>query len=384
MRYCFMFCVFLSLKISAQSPYTLQIETSSGYEHNVFNGYGGNRIATSNKNVPQAKLSSGFFQRADLQFAWKKEFGAHAFAVKNRLRYTYFPQELRANLFRPQLSVFYQYSVNKKLSFFVRGSYLRYKTNRQANETEVAVIPSSYHRGLARIGTKFLAAKRNKISVELLVLQKNYATDRNGRLRYQAFGLNVQSKQQFKQKGKPSTYLSFVVDVNRRVYWDQLFENIEGEEEEAEFELGEAENNRIWQYHTVKLVYTIPVSKKVKWKVGTAFQERLDLLEGQFGYRQLQGFVELSLKIKKMDIKWRGEAFQRRFKDLFADEEEDFLLKHHYLRSTLRMSYQLDDQWSLTSLVTFKRRWRNFPQGYTISYLPYTNALISFGIKYKF
>lgn len=381
----------LPLVVSAQNPIQFQIGTRSGYEYNVFNA-NPNRLIVSEEGDSTSSVRSGFFQHFDVQANWKKKFDAHQLSAKVRTRYDYFPQVNAANLFRPELSLGYGYKFNKKTSLFLKTRYLKYQTNRIPDDTESLILPPAYQRLGADVGLKFKPRKNNKSQIRFSLLEKNYQSSETSSLKYNSLGVNFKSSQRIKRKGKPSNYISFELDFRRRNYMRTIFGEAldEGFEEELDDEgledFEEVEDQiqrRIWQYHTAQVEYTFAQSKTLKVKTGLAFQQRLDLLDKKFGYHQWQPYVKLEMKKERLKFAWKVEGVLRSFSHLKAKSGSEDLLKHKYLRSTLSLDYAMTKNLDFTVRGNFRNRWRNFSNGAT-SFLPYTNGMISAGIKYRF
>ncbi len=375
------FCIPLLTK--AQSPFQIDVETRSGYEYNVFNA-NKNKILVSEEGDSTLALQSGFFQHFNLSAKWKKKIKKNQLSFKARTRYDYFPELSAANLFRPEVSFGYSYKLNRKSSLFFKSRYLLYKTNRIPDDTEVISVPVGYQRLNADLGFKFKPIKNNKSQIQFSVLEKQYAEREESGLKYGAFGINFQTKQRFKRKRKPSNYLALELDFQRRNYLRTIFgeEPEEDEMEDEEFEM-DSTSQRVWQYHTAKLEYTYGYSKAVKIRTGLALQQRLDILDKKFGYNQWQPFVKLEIEKGRLNFNWKVEGVFRSFSNLKATKSGNELLKHRYLRTSLSVNYAVSKHLDFTVRGNLRKRWRNFSDGAT-SFLPYTNGMISAGVKYRF
>lgn len=376
--------VTLPLLTNAQNPLQVEIETRSGFEYNVFNA-NENRIILSEEGDSTSAVQSGFFQHFNLTTKWKKKIKKNQFSFKARTRYDYFLGLSTANVFRPELNLGYTYKFNRKSSLFFKSRYLLFKTNRLADEREVITIPPGYQRLGADLGYKFKPLKRNKSQIRLSVFEKRFAEGEESVLKYTAYGVNFRTSQRFKRKRKPSNYLAFEADVTRRNYFRTTFgEEFDEDEIEEEEDFAEDQvTQRIWQYHTTQLEYTWGLSKTLKLRSGLAFQQRLDILDQKFGYTQWQPFVKLEVEKDRLKLAWRVDGVFRSFTHLKATKTGEDLLKHQYLRTSLTANYAITDQLDFTVRGNFRKRWRNFTTSAT-NFLPYTNGMISAGIKYRF
>ena len=386
MRYFLLINLLSPLILFAQTSVQLSVDTKSGYEYNAFNN-AKNQFMANAEGDTVSNIQSGVFQYLGIQGAWKSTFKKHKFGLTAKFRMVNYWQLKTANLLQSEARLAYSYSLKKTSSIYFNSNYLIYQTNRLPNEVEVIAIPASYKRLGTEFGYKWQPFRRNKTRLEIDVLQKTYSPNENQQLQYIAFGLNLNSTQRFKKKGKRSSYLRLELDMHQRNYVNAptrvFWESIEAEEVDFEEDFEELENLRIWQYYSAESDYSFSINRILKLTTGLAFQYRRDVLDEQYGYQQWQPFVEAKWVFAKLNLKWKMSMAFRTFTHLKADHTELYALQHNYWRNSLFITYELTDQWTLVGQFNFRKRGRNQPPETTNRYLPYFTGLISVGIRYK-
>ena len=385
MRFCLLIVLLLPIILMAQNPIKLSIETRSGYEYNAFNGNKMKAILDEDGNS-LISIRSGFYQRWAVRGSWKKKLKAHTLGFSAKASKDEFWALKSANSFRSDYQFSYTYKVKKNTFWYYKAQFSTYRTNRIANATEVISIPSAYKRLGSNLGYKFRPHKKHKTQIEVTALQKTFQADNDRQLSYFDFGLELTSTQKFKKKSKPASYLTLSLGIHQRNYVDRPTDDFWDLDElgEETIDFDSLNEYRTWVFQTLKLDYTFKVNEALKITSGIALQQRLDIIEAQFGYRQWQPFTTIVWEINKLKLHWKLSSTFRTFSQLKADEHDLFALKHQYLRSALLATYPLNDSWLLSAQFNLRKRWRNQPPDATNNYLSYLNARISIGIKYKF
>lgn len=385
MRYYLLIVLLLPTFLLAQSPLKLSVETRSGYEYNAFNGHK-NKTVLDADGESIASIQSGFYQRWGVRASWKKKLKSHKLGFTAKANKDEYWTLKSANLFRSDYQFSYSYQLQKTASVYYKTQFSTYKTNRISNATEVIAIPSAYKKLDANLGYKFRPHKKNKTQIEISALQKSYQPNEDRQLSYFSYGLELNSTQRFKKRGKPSSYLNLSISLNQRNYRESPTEDFWDLEEweDTEIAIDSLTEYRIWGYQTFEIGYTYKINKPLKIKGGLSFQQRLDRLEERFGFQQWQPSVALDWKKDKLKLQWKISYAFRNFTDLKADENGLFTLRHQYLRSYFLATYSLNDNWVLSGKFNLRKRWRNQPIGATNNYLPYLTGVISIGIKYQF
>lgn len=375
--------------LQAQNPIQVQVGTQSGYEYNVFNA-NPNRQVISAEGDTLSALQSGFFQQLSIESKWRKKIKANQFDIKFRTRYDYLPTLQSANLLRPELSLGYTRKIKKKASIYWKGRYVGFQTNRIPDDTEVLAVPVGYRRLQTDIGWKFRLHKQNRSRIQSSLLEKRYTPGEDSGLKYVAVRLDLQSKQRIKKEGKASSYLILDADIQRRHYirtfmefFDEEEEDLDEEDFDPDFSEEVRELERIWQYHTLSLAYQYDYAKSFSISSGVSFQQRLDRLDDQFGYLQWLSFVKISVEKGPLELAWKIEGIHRAFTHLGAIKGENELLRHQYLRTSVSLLYAISERCTLSLNANLRKRWRNRAERAT-TFLPYTNGMISLGIKYRF
>ena len=268
---------------------------------------------------------------------------------------------------------------------------MSYQTNRIDNGTAVITIPAAYRRWNSKIDYKWIPFKNNKSQLSTQFINKNYSPIENQQLRYWAIGSSFKTIQKFKRKGKKSSYLSGIFHFQQRDYINsptQFFldnEDFEDIDFSEDFDLAfdELSTFRRWTYFTQTIEYSFYLQKNLKLTIGLAHQSRKDVWDEQFGYRQLRHFYQLKWKREQWQVSWKTGVVLRQFSDLFADENEAYLLRHLYLRNSFNLTYQLNKSWSISANFNLRQRWRNQPPNSTNSYPSYLTGIVWVGIKYE-
>jgi len=398
MRYFLLIFLFIPFINHAQSEFKLSVDNRSGYEYNVFNQAPLQYTAdTANLNP----IQSGFFQQVGFGSTLKKTVKSHQFSWTTKARLDHFWQLSAANLQRWEIGVGYRYQWNKRKHLRFHLKYLSYQTNRQDNGTAVINIPAAYQRWNSRLAYQWQPFKRNKSIFSMALSKRDYAATQNDQLKYWRYEGNFSTSQRFKRKGKKSSYLSWEMNFQQRDYTNSVLGNfrkiddleiLEAEEweyeeaiaaEEWENEEDDPNTYRRWQYFKTSVDYAFYVKPSLKLTTGISYEQRKDIWDERFGYRQFGHYFYLKWKKQQWQATWRIATTYRQFSRLFADENEAYLLLHLYLRNSFSVSYEFNESWSVTSNLNVRKRWRNQPLESKNSYLPYLTGLVSIGIRYK-
>ena len=197
-------------------------------------------------------------------------------------------------------------------------------------------------------------------------------------------GVRAELKQRFREKGQPSSYFYASLDLNRRVYQQEDFtledlleeEPLEGEEDEN---LGE----RLWRYQQLDLRYKFQKWGDVQLETGLGFLNRSDILQERLGYRQVRAFTKLKYGQGPWKLTWTTSYTYRPYTELMALADEEELLLHQYLRTSLTGSYSFKEDWLVILRTSTVKRWRNQSEK-AANFLPYFNAVVRVGIQRKF
>jgi len=396
MRYFLLIFLFSPLINYAQTTFQLSVDSRSGYEYNAFNQAQIPRISDSTNLNP---IQSGAFQQLGFGSTLKQTIKSHQFSWTTKTRLDHFWQLSTANLQRWETGVGYRYRWNKRKYLRFHLKYLVYQTKRLDNGTAVINIPAAYQRWNSRMAYQWQPFKYNKSIFSMELTKRNYAASQNNQLQYWGYEGNFSTTQRFKRKGKKSSYLSWEMNFQQRDYTNTViednwemgdFEDWEAWEDEEELTAEEWENEeddpntyRRWQYFTTSVDYAFYVQPSLKLTTGLSMEQRKDIWDEKFGYRQFGHFFYVKWKKQQWQATWRIATTFRQFSDLFGDKNEAYLLQHLYLRNSFSISYEFNESWSVTTNLNFRKRWRNQPRESTDSYLPYFTSLASIGIRYK-
>jgi len=386
MRYFLLIFLFSPFINYAQSEFKLSIDNRSGYEYNAFNQAKSQREGSSNL----TPIQSGFFQQVGFGSTLKKTIKSHQFNWTTKARLDHFWQLSAANLQRWETGVGYRYRWDKRKYLRFHLKYLSYQTNRQDNGTAVINIPATYQYWNSRLAYQWQPFKNNKSIFSMELSKRDYAATQNDQLQYWRYEGNFSTTQRFKRKGKKSSYLSWEMNFQQRDYTNSVLDNsmamddLEIQEAEAwENEEDDPNTYRRWQYFTTSVDYAFYIQPTLKLTTGISYEQRKDIWDERFGYRQVGYFFYLKWKKQQWQATWKIETTYRQFSHLFADENEAYLLQHLYLRNSFSISYEFNKSWSITSNLNVRKRWRNQPPESKNSYLPYVTSLASIGIRYK-
>lgn len=366
-----LFPLLLKAQTQPKTSFKGQLGSGAGYEYNVYNAGNNQFFLIGEDSV--VGIQSGFFQRLQLNTSGKISHQRSALGFKFRTRYDYFPSLTEANVIRPEASVSYQYKLKKFHSLFWEGNYVLNKTNNLEDATSVINTTNSYRRAWMELGYKFRPIRFNASKLTLSLQDKAYAEQETGQLRYASKRVDFQSKQRFKRKGGSLQYLILDAYVEQRNYEDiRFFEN-----EEEEFK------ERIWRYYAGKISYEKAVKDKLKLGFGLSYLERTDILAERLGYQQPSLFTEFGYKDDKWILSMKLQYDYRQYTNLKARSDQEEELLHQYLRASLRANYNIADQWEWQTSLQVRQRWRNYAEGAT-RFLPYTNVVLSSGLRYSF
>ncbi len=372
-----LFPLFLMGQNQPKTSFKWQLGSGAGYEYNVYNAGNNQFFLIGEDSI--VGIQSGFFQRLQLNTSGKISHKQSTFGWKFRTRYDYFPSLTEANVIRPEASVFYQYKLKKFHSLFWEGNYVLNKTNNLEDATSVINTTNSYGKTWMELGYKFRPIRFNSSKLTLSLQDKAYAEQETGQLRYASKRVDFQSKQRFKRKGESPQYLILDAYVEQRNYEDIRF--FETEEEEEEFE--EEFEERIWRYYAGKISYEKAVTDHLELGFGLSYLERTDVLAERLGYQQPSLFTQLGYEDDKWTLSVKLQYDYRHYTNLKARSDQEEKLLHQYLRASLRANYKIADQWEWQTSLQVRQRWRNYSAAAT-RFLPYTNVVLSSGLRFSF
>lgn len=372
-----LFPVFLLGQTQPKTSLKWQLGSGAGYEYNVYNAGSNQFFLIGEDSI--VGIQSGFFQRLQVNTIGKISHKQSTIGFKFRTKYDYFPSLTEGNLFRPEVSLFYQYKLKKFHSLFWEGNYVLNRTNNLEDATSVINTTNAYRKTWMEMGYKFRPFRFNTSKITVSLQDKAYAEQETGQLRYASKRVDFQTKQRFKRKGKSPQYLILDAYVEQRNYEDIRF--FEAEEEEEEFE--EEFEERIWRYYAGKISYEKAVTDHLEFGVGLSYLERTDILAERLGYQQPSLFTELEYKDHKWTLSMKLQYDYRQYTSLKARSDQDDKLLHQYLRASLRANYEIVDQWEWQTSLQVRQRWRNYAEGAT-RFLPYANVVLSSGLRFSF
>ncbi|MEM6321957.1 MAG: hypothetical protein AAF960_30135, partial [Bacteroidota bacterium] len=345
-------------------------------------------------------IQSGLFQQLGFASTVKQIINTHQLSWTTKGKIDHFWQLTAANLQRWETGLGYQYQWDKRKSLRWQLKYLFYQTNRQDNGTAVITIPTAYQKWNSRLAYQWQPFKYNRSIFKAAWTKRIYAATANDQLRYWGFEGNFQTTQRFKRKGKKSSYLKLALSFQQRDYTNSVFETnwevtdsgdweaAENEKilESADWEDEEGDSNtyRRWQYFSASIDFVFYVTSTLKMTSGIAYEHRKDVWDKRFGYRQLAQFVAFKWTKQQWKINWKINTSFRKFTDLFADTEDDYLLQHLYLKNSFSVAYEITESWTIAAHLNFRKRWRNQPPASRNNYLPYFTGLTSLGLQYRF
>ena len=156
------------------------------------------------------------------------------------------------------------------------------------------------------------------------------------------------------------------------------------QEEDEEIIDDEEVTERFWRYAEIEASYRFYINKRNRLKIGLSTQQRLDVGDERFGYRQITPSVEWLMKKKNWNLKWKTSYTRRDFTDLIIDRDEELTLQYQYLRSAIEIEYKWKKNWTIVANFGMVKRWSNNPDTTRQSYREYLNGIGKIGIVFEF
>lgn len=382
MRYLFALLLSWPLALFAQSFPEFSVELGGGYEYNVFNAPPPQLLAGDSSRF--GALRSGAFQYTDLRVDWDNEWGNSTLKLGLRGQFSYFPGLSEANLMRPGGDLSYRYKFDKKSSFYTEVRYRNFQTDRGIDPNEVFIIPRAYRTWEGLAGYAIRPAKDTWLQFEVHGRNKLFAASGTRQLEYNRVGIRAELKQRFRKKKKPSSYFYATLDLNQRMYQQEDLSLIEDEEGMPEEEVDDTNNGeRLWRYQQLDMSYRFRKWENIQLETGLGLLNRSDILQERLGYRQVRVFTKLKYDEGPWKLSWTTSYTYRPYTDLAALANEDELLLHQYLRTSITGSYTFKEDWRVMLRTSTVKRWRNQSEQAT-SFLPYFNSVVRVGIQRKF
>ena len=356
---------------AAQSDFDLSFASSTGYEYNVFNANANQFIIRDS--VEETALQSSYFQRIQIATGWSIKSKHHALKLNGSWQQDYFPELKIANLTRPNARIRYTLKINKKHSFSLTAQYRGYQTQRPEDDTEVLRPPRAYHRynGLGKYSWK--PFKGTSMYFQGGLIKHIYKTTVLREFFYDAWESEVGLTQRLFKSKKQSHSIGVRAEYAVRHYFDANIDPMTNDE---------TIKKREWRYLRLTGTYAWSLRKRLKISIGASADERQDILQNRYGYRQYQSFLKIALKSKKFDFSVRGSAARRNYHTLRANSESVELLRHDYLRANINLVWKVSKRLHVIGRASGISRIRNLPDG-ARSFLSYDNALVSLGLKFN-
>ncbi|MEM9548276.1 MAG: hypothetical protein AAGA77_20000 [Bacteroidota bacterium] len=366
--YSVLFCVVV-LNSMAQSNFNLNLSSSTGFEYNVFNANEEQIIIRDG--IEEPALQRGYFQRIRIASGWSIKSKHHTLKINGAWQQDYFPELKVANLTRPSARVRYTLKINKRHSFSLTARYRGYQTNRPEDDTEVLRPPRAYNRYETIGKYVWKPFKGTTMDFQGGIVKQMYKTDELRTFFYDAWESGLGLNQRLFKGKRHSHSLEVRGEYAVRHYFDAVV-NPDTDDETI--------REREWRYIRLTGNYSWSFRKRLKVSIGATADERQDMLQNRFGYRQYQSFIKIALKSKKFDFSVRGSAARRDYHTLRANSESVVLLRHDYLRANLNFAWKISKRFHIIGRASAIRRIRNLPEG-ARSFLSYDNALVSLGLK---
>ena len=364
----------------AQTNLEFSFGSFGGYENNIFNV-----PSVWTGEDENSQLQSGMFVLNDLKLGVNIDTKRHQYALIGRGTHTLFPGIDAANLFNGKIDSKYSFSPQSKLKFYLKNHWLTKQRNNTIDETEEFRTPRSYHHLNGLIGLEYKINKKLKLSPEFFAARRMYSPTEESSLTYNEIGVTLKATQRIKLKQKQRLYLNNKTTFFNRYYLDVTEEFDESfneeEEEELEEEVFITENRRHWQYisNTFDLRFKLKNDTRLKW--GLQLEQRNDLSQNRFGYREYESFLEWSKTIEHWFIKFRASYANRQFTDLIIDNANATHLVYNFVRGSMTINYQLNDKWVIESKFNASLRNSNNPSTATYSYREYFNYFTQLGLR---
>ncbi|PHS07534.1 MAG: hypothetical protein COA88_08405 [Kordia sp.] len=362
----------LLIKSSAQIKTNLTIETSTGYEYNIFKS----PISFLDNGVLKGKnelYKNSLFQEGSIRFLAKKKWKKQSFSFRFNSKGINYFSEKKSNYFTFLPGLRYINKLNKKTIWRVDSWYkIKNREGENVDGSELNFPLGNNHFGLAT-SLDFRLYKQNRSVFKVVYGNRDYKKSNGSDLSYNAIGVTTVIRNVFKRKAGWHSYGIVGGFTNKFFQQKNLTTNVT-----AKFN---------WKDMSATLFYRYPITKKLYLKPSFEYKTRIDSNKDKFSYTQLKPSLNLAYKNNKMTLGLTGSYSNRTYKALIAtDNSWNKLgeLNYQYFQLKLGVERKFNKKFSITASGFLNNRTSNKTNTKSMYFRAYSYYNLCVGFKYRF
>ncbi|NNF22111.1 MAG: hypothetical protein HKN67_09225, partial [Saprospiraceae bacterium] len=341
MRYfLFLGLLFHFIELGGQNNLSLNLQTSAGFEHNVFNRSG------------DAELRNSPFIQNKFKLSWKRKFNDSSFSTYVKGRHEVFHLINTANLRNLSLYSSYRKNLGRKVYFFIKATVWLNDSNRTMEDAEFNLTTTSYNKWNTRFGLTTRVIKQHKTSVSMYVADKNYTSEKARFHKYRELGFKLQNRLKLMKNKTLSQYLNSEFRIYQRRYQENITGDYKGSETADT-------DTRIFRFMVLELSYHIKIKRRFGLSPSILFRKRTDVIENRFSYTHWEPRMEFSGMIGKLELSLRLSQGWRTFKNIFSETQTTRQLQLEYLKLNCLIRYQINNSIEIKLNGYWQQRKRN-------------------------
>lgn len=365
-------CFLFIIKSTAQIKSNFSVETSTGYEYNIFKSpetFLDNGVLKDKNDLYKNSL----FQEGGVRFFAKKKWEKQSLSFRFNPKGIYYFSEVKSSYFTFFSGLRYINELNKKTTWQVNSWYkIKNREGENIDGSELNFPLGNNHFGLAT-SLDFRLYKQNRSIVKVTYGNRDYKSSDTHDLLYNSLGVNTIIRNVFKRKAGWHSYGIEANFINKFFNQKELATNVI-----AKFN---------WKDISAGLFYRYPVTKAFDIKPSFIFKKRLDSKQDKFTYTQLKPSLDLVYKKKKLEINLTTSYINRKYKTLLAtDINNNDLgkLNYNYYQIKLVAEQKINKKLSILANGFLNNRTSNKTNTQSIYFRDYNYYNLSIGFKYRF
>jgi len=365
-------CFLFIIKSAAQIQTSFSVETTTGYEYNIFKSPESFLVNGVLKNKNDLYKNS-LFQEGGVRFFAKKKWKKQSLSFRMNPKGIYYFSEKKSSYFTFLTGLRYINELNKNTTLQVNSWYkIKNREGENIDGSELNFPFGNNHFGLTT-SLDFRLYKQNRSMFKIVYGNRDYKKSNGIDLSYNAVGATAVIRNVFKRKAGWHSYGIEGGYSNKFFQQKNITTNLT-----AKFD---------WKDINAGIFYRYPLTKKLDLKPSLEYKTRIDSNKDKFSYTQLKPSLNLAYKNKKMSLDLTGSYSTRTYKTLLAtDTNWDKLgkLNYQYFQVKLGVERKLNKKLSITANGYLNNRTSNKTNTKSMYFRGYDYYNISVGFKYRF
>jgi len=365
-------CFLFAIESRAQIKTNFSIESSIGYENNIFkspDSFLDNGALKDQNNL----YKNSFYQEGGVRFFAKKKWKNQSLSFRLNPKGIYYYSEKKASYFTFLSGLRYSNELNKNTKWQMSSWYkIKNREGENIDGSELNFPLGNNHFGLAT-SLDLRLYKQNRSFVKLIYGNRDYKKSNGFDLSYNAIGMSTVIRNVFKRKTGWHSYGVEADFVNKFFQQQKTSTNTT-----AKFK---------WKDMSAGVFYRYPITKKLDLKPLFQYKKRIDSDKDKFSYNQFKPSINLVYKNKKISLGLTGSYTSRTYKTLEAtDNNWDKLgkLNYRFYQIKLEGERELNKKLSITTNCFLNNRKSNKTNTKSIYFRDYNYYNLSIGLKYQF